>query len=76
MNILRELRSRFKTALQEFADDPASFANLVRPSQDAKFGDFQANCAMPLAKQLGKSPRDVAAEIVEHLDVSDCCETD
>ena len=30
---------------------------------------------MPLAKQLGKSPRDIAAEIVSHLDISDLCET-
>ncbi|MCL4112941.1 UNVERIFIED_CONTAM: hypothetical protein GTU68_044955 [Idotea baltica] len=48
---------------------------MIRPSADPKFGDFQANCAMPLAKKLGKSPRDIAAEIVAALDVSDICET-
>ena len=32
-------------------------------------------CALPLAKKLGRKPRDVAAAIVEHLDVADMCET-
>ena len=40
--------------------DPA-----IRPSQNAQFGDFQANVAMALAKQLGQKPRDVAVKIVE-----------
>ena len=37
---------------------------MIRPAQDPKFGDYQANFAMSLGKQLGKPPRDVAAEIV------------
>jgi arginyl-tRNA synthetase len=47
---------------------------MVRPSQDPKFGDYQANCAMPLAKLLGRPPRDVAVQIVAGLDVADLCE--
>ena len=74
MNILSELRSRFQTALQEFTDNPAAFAKMVRPSQDAKFGDFQANCAMPLAKQTKTNPRELAAQIVERLEVGDLCD--
>ena len=74
MNILSELRSRFAAALADLASDPQPFADMVRPAQDAKFGDYQANCAMPLAKQLGKPPREIAGEIVERLDVSDLCE--
>jgi arginyl-tRNA synthetase len=41
---------------------------LIRPSQ---FADFQANVALSLAKRLGRPPREVAAEIVDHLDVAD-----
>ncbi len=37
---------------------------MIRPAQDPRFGDYQANCAMPLGKQLGKSPREVADKIV------------
>lgn len=75
MNILQELRSRFRTALAALSADPAPLAAMVKPAQDAKFGDYQANCAMPLAKQRGENPRDVAAQIIARLDVADLCET-
>ena len=40
----------------EFGDaDP-----LIRPSS---FADFQANVALPLAKRLGRPPREVAGEL-------------
>ena len=73
MNILAELRKRFAGILQETTgDEPLAreLAGMVQSSQDPKFGDYQANCAMP----LGKPPREVAAELVERLDVSDLCE--
>src|SRR5579859_2207454 len=51
----------------EFGDaDP-----LIRPSS---FADFQANVALPLAKRLGRPPREVAAELARHLDVAGVCE--
>ena len=73
MNILAELKSRFRAALAELVDDPAEMLELIRPAQDAKFGDYQANFAMPLAKRLGRPPRDVAAAIVQRVDLSDLC---
>ena len=73
MNVLALLRERFSAALADLVDDPQPLVEMVRASGDAKFGDYQANCAMPLAKQLGKPPRDVAAEIIERLDVADLC---
>lgn len=75
MNVLAELRSRFSVALAPLCSDPAPFAAMVKPVQDPKFGDYQANCAMPLAKQLGQNPRELAARIVEGLQVDDLCET-
>ena len=74
MNLLTQLRSRFKSALQSFTDDPAPFVSMVCPSQDSRFGDYQANCAMPLAKQLKTNPRDLAAQIIARLDISDLCD--
>jgi arginyl-tRNA synthetase len=74
MNLLAELRRRFADALAPLADDAEQLARMVLPSQDPKFGDYQANCAMPLGKRLGKSPRDVATQIVERLNVADLCE--
>ena len=47
---------------------------MLRPSAQPRFGDYQANGAMALAKALGRKPRDVAASIVEHLDVGGVAE--
>lgn len=75
MNILALLQQRFRDALAPLVADPAELLSMIRPAQDARFGDFQANCAMPLGKQLRKAPREVAAEIVSRLDVADVCES-
>ncbi len=74
MNLLAEFRRRFADALAPLTADAKTFANLVKAAQDAKFGDYQANCAMPLAKQLGEPPRKVAERILANLDVKDLCE--
>jgi arginyl-tRNA synthetase len=74
VNILRELHRRFATALTGLADNPAELLAQVRASQDPKSGDYQANCAMPLGKRLGKPPREIAAEIVSRLQIDDLCE--
>ncbi len=36
-----------------------------------EFGDFQANCALSLAKKMKRSPRDIANAIVEQLEEDD-----
>jgi arginyl-tRNA synthetase len=43
---------------------------LIRPSA---FADFQANAALPLAKRVGRPPREVAAELAARLDVTGVC---
>src|SRR3954464_11607783 len=77
MNILATLRERFASALAalgvEASELPAMTA-LVLPAQGAKFGDYQANCAMPLGKRLGKPPREIATQLVATLDIADFCE--
>lgn len=47
---------------------------VVKPAVDSKFGDYQANGVMGAAKKLKTNPRELAAKIVEKLDVSDICE--
>jgi arginyl-tRNA synthetase len=67
-----ELSTRFRAALAAaFGNEWASTDPLIRPSS---FGDYQANVAMSLARALRRPPREVAAAIVEHLDVGDLCE--
>jgi arginyl-tRNA synthetase len=78
MNTLALLRERFAAALAKLGVNDAevpSLAEMVLPSQDAKFGDYQANLAMPLGKRLGKPPREIAGQIVSPLQVADICET-
>jgi arginyl-tRNA synthetase len=77
MNVLAELRSRFVTAIAGATGDEAlarEVSGMVLPSQDVKFGDYQANMAMALGKRLSKPPREVASAIVARLDVADLCE--
>lgn len=79
MNLLAEIRARFHQALAPLVADVDGLnvdelLSMIRPSQDPKFGDYQANCAMPLKAKLNKSPRDIAAQIVENLDVADMCD--
>ena len=71
--ILPILKTRFASALQTLVSGADFYLELIRPSQDTKFGDFQANMAMPIAKKLGKPPREIAQMIVEQLDISDIC---
>jgi arginyl-tRNA synthetase len=62
MNLLARLRELFGAALPEGVDRVA-FEKAVRSSTDPKFGDYQANGCMALAKALGRKPRDLAAEL-------------
>ena len=74
MNLLNTVRDRFAAALAGMVTDVAPVLEMIRPAQDAKFGDFQANFAMPLSKQLGKPPREIAQMAVDRLEISDLCE--
>ncbi len=74
MNILATLRGRFLPVLAQLTDAPEPLLEMIRPAQDARFGDYQANFAMPLGKQLGKPPREIAAQIVDQLQLDDLCE--
>ena len=77
MNAVAELKSRFRPALSALVSDAAKVNELlemIRVAQDPKFGDYQANFAMPLGKQLGKSPRDVATELVAKVRLDDLCQ--
>src|SRR5688572_24773548 len=63
------LTDRFRDAIESaFAveADP-----LVAPAQNEKFGDYQANAAMSLAKQVSLNPRQVAERIKGALKVED-----
>jgi arginyl-tRNA synthetase len=68
MNISQLLKQHLQNALTGLVPDPETYAEQVRPAQDPRFGDYQVNCAMSLAKVLGRRPREIAQEIVQRLD--------
>jgi len=47
---------------------------LVRPCPDPKFGDYQTNALMGLAKAWNIKPRQLATDVVARLDIGDCCD--
>ncbi|MDP6793985.1 MAG: arginine--tRNA ligase [Verrucomicrobiota bacterium] len=47
---------------------------LVRPCPEPKFGDYQTNALIGLAKRNQLNPREFAAQVVEQLDVTEYCE--
>jgi arginyl-tRNA synthetase len=72
------LEERISAAMAEAAGQEAPA--IVRPATDPKFGDYQVNGVMPLAKQSKINPRKLAEQIVAKLDsatadkLSDICE--
>ena len=74
MNILSEIRQRFEQVLTKLVPDGNAPLELIQPSQNVAFGDYQANVAMPLGKKLGKPPREIADQIVVALDIGDLSE--
>ena len=76
MHVPHLLQQRFIDALKDFTDRPEQYASMIRGTSDPKHGDYQANCAMPLAKQSkdGKNPREIAAMLVAKLELDDICE--
>ena len=57
------------------ADIPSDFVAQIDQAQNRKFGDYQSNAAMILAKQVKKNPRELAAEIIEAIPESNLIET-
>jgi arginyl-tRNA synthetase len=74
MNVLRSLEQRLFQALTGLVDSPEEYPKLVSASKDTRYGDYQANHAMPVGKALGKNPREVAAALVARLDLGDMLE--
>ncbi|NJN04234.1 MAG: arginine--tRNA ligase [Leptolyngbyaceae cyanobacterium RM1_1_2] len=70
--------AQLNTALQQaivkaFGPDLADTDPILVSTNNPKFGDYQANVAMSLARQLKDKPRAIAEKIVAQLDVSHLC---
>ncbi|MES2476835.1 MAG: arginine--tRNA ligase [Verrucomicrobiota bacterium] len=67
MTLLKELESRLAAALTTTLGEPTTAA--VTAAADLRFGDYQSNAAMVLAKQRKTNPRALAQEIIDKLDL-------
>jgi arginyl-tRNA synthetase len=52
------------------AGAPADCEPQVRQSAKVQFGDYQANGMMAVAKKLGQAPRQLAEQVIQHLDLN------
>jgi len=57
-----------------FGAEYAEIDPILVSTSNPKFGDYQANVSLSLAKKLGQQPRAIASAILDKLDVSDICE--
>ena len=67
MTLLQELESRLASALTATFGEPITAE--VTQAADLRFGDYQANAAMVLAKQRKTNPRALAQEIIDKLEL-------
>lgn len=75
MNAKQQLQSALDTALTLYNLENAPLeAQQIVPATNAKFGDYQWNGALQLAKFLGAKPREIAAEVLARIDVVGICE--
>ena len=68
------IEQRLQQAVTAVLPDADVAIILVRPCPDPKFGDYQTNALMSLAKSRKLNPRQLAADVVAKLEVGDCCE--
>lgn len=73
MKLIETIRRRFEAAMTGWVDQPAEHSQRVAVARDPRFGDYQANIAMPLEKKLGMKPMEIARQLVERLKIDDLC---
>ena len=68
------IEQRLQKAVQAVLADADVASVRVRPCPDPKFGDYQTNALMALAKARKMNPRQLATDVTAKLDVADICE--
>jgi arginyl-tRNA synthetase len=70
----KQIELKLQAAVRAVLPDSDVSAVLVRPCPDPKFGDYQSNALMSLAKVRKMNPRQLATDVLANLDTSDVCE--
>jgi arginyl-tRNA synthetase len=69
------LRASFSQGLvAAFGEEMKGVDPCVVLASNPKFGDYQCNVAMSLAKKLQQKPRDIAQKLLDCVDLTDICE--
>lgn len=71
MTIAAQLSAMINQALQGALGGDGTYQAVVTSSQDLRFGDYQSNAAMMLAKQAKMNPRELAAKVIEAMGESE-----
>jgi len=71
-SVIDLLRRRFAAAIARVTGQPVDAVDpQIRPAGDPRFGDYQCNAAMGLAKSLGAKPRELAQRIANAVELAD-----
>lgn len=70
----KQIEERLQQAVRAVLPDADVASVLVRPCPDPKFGDYQSNALMSLAKARKMNPRQLATDVLAKLVVADVCE--
>ncbi len=68
------IEQHLRQAVQAVLPGADASTVLVRPCPDPKFGDYQSNALMTLAKAHKLNPRQVAADVAAKLDLAQWCD--
>jgi arginyl-tRNA synthetase len=72
--VYKEIEEQLRSTVAALLPDANLQTVQVRPCPDPKFGDYQSNSLMALAKERKQNPRQLAQEVVARLNVSAWCE--
>ena len=73
---IAQLKTRLQQALvAAFGSEFAGVDPMLAAASNPKFGDYQSNVALALAKRLGQQPRAIATQVSQHLEIADFCQS-
>jgi arginyl-tRNA synthetase len=70
----KQIELKLQHAVRAVLPEADASTVLVRPCPDPKFGDYQSNALMALAKERKMNPRQLATNVLAKLEVGDWCE--
>ncbi len=70
----KHIEAALQAAVRAVLPDADVSAVLVRPCPDPKFGDYQSNALMSIAKARKMNPRQLAEQVKAQLNVTNWCE--